>query len=182
MMFRSLFSFGILTSIMVLPTAAHAYITPEELLYEDDFSLRFLDEPPSRREIQAAAARQAAESAARREAEQESAFGGSSSSASSITPVIDPADDDLHGAAPVEPTGDSTLTPEELRDQRALERIRDNAAQESYEAQLRALGMDETLHSGAPLSDTGPATWIVSFVVIAAMALTFKKVRSLEKR
>lgn len=75
---------------------------------------------------------------------------------------------------------DSSLTTEELREQRLLERIR----QQQLDAQRSwaAMGGQETLHSGAPLSETGPATVLLVLAVAGAIGETWRRVRRAERQ
>lgn len=169
MMSRFLLAGLTLIGSVMLPLAAHAYMSPEEVLYEEGTSGRFVPPPPSKRETADRKAAQQEQSAQRRAREQAAAFGSGSSMQSSSQAA--------HEAAP-EPTDVTdepvTLTPEQMRDQRILDRIK--------EAQLRAAfgGDDETLHGGAPLSETGPATVLITLAIAGAIGETWRRVRKAE--
>ena len=190
MMYRFLITGGIALSTLLQPVMAHAYATPEDVLNDESFNIQFYDPPPSRRSIQDAAERQAQESAERRAAEQEAYFQAQQASSS---PATD-GDEELHGAAGAE---DQTLqeildrlntlddgqnNPRQASDERALARIRAQHDQDALEAQLRALGLSETLHSGAPLTaDTGPASFLAFAAIALAVLLTLRTVWKQEK-
>jgi hypothetical protein len=190
MMFKYLSTTGALLSLALLPLTAQAYITPEEELDEGTYSTRFYEEPP--RDTQAAFEEQQRISAERREAE-----------LNAIKPQPEP--EEMHEAAPEEEQTDldkmielikllqsqneSENTPEPAPSsldpvtQRLLLRIeaqRDAAERASLIQSL--LGEDgETLHSGAPLADTGPATVLVVLAVAGAVAETWRRVRKTER-
>ena len=48
MMFRFLLTAVVLASSVLQPLVAHAYITPEEALDDDSFTIRFYEPPPTR--------------------------------------------------------------------------------------------------------------------------------------
>lgn len=159
-----------LTALLV-PTMAGAYMTPEEVLMNQD-NLQYFTPPPSPRNTEAIQAAQQASAAARREREQEALFGVSSSSAASIAPTT--------SSAPAATTNEpvSTLTTEE---QRILERVRTQQLNAEIDERVRVLVSQQGLHSGAPLSDTGPETILVGFVLAGAGLWTVWKAKRMER-
>lgn len=199
MMSTYLFAAGMIGSLM-MPLAAHAYVMPEEVLDEGDFSTRFFEPPPSRRDMEAVAEEQRLRSAQRREAEQ-----------AAIMPQPEPTEEVMRGAAPEQSMSDSDIqklidaiqqlqesgnssaaetdsvpSSENMRDQRALERIKvqreaaEAAEREAYYRMLVGDSTKEALHSGAPLSETGPATVLITLAIAGAIAETYRRVRKSE--
>jgi hypothetical protein len=194
MMIRALLSAGILTSSILMPVAAYAYTTPDEVLDDDTFSARFFEAPPSRRNIADVLREQELRSAQRRQEEQ--------SKLVKIQPESD--DDSMHAAAPEnsgplndediqaliealnnsaddeddktddEDEDDEDLEGEELRDARILARVKNRDSLYADNG--------EPLHSGAPLADTGPATILIAVAVVGAIGETWRRVRKMEKK
>jgi hypothetical protein len=210
MMFRFLLATATVLSSIIMPMSAHAYLTPDEVLDDEDYSTRFYDPPPSRRENQALAAEREREAAERREAELDALYEQQNPSSEPMRGAAPDENDgeetdidalikaleeynNTHGAAPdAEPTDEGTtggsgseqMTPEELRDARLLARLRNREIAEDnarYDAWLAAQGGDDALRSGAPLSDTGPTTVIVLLAVTAAVGETWRRVRKAER-
>jgi len=212
MMSRFLLTAGILASSVLSPLTAHAYLPPEDVLNDDDFSATYYSPPPSQREIDAVMEAQRERSAARREAEQaalqkegedpeddelhsaaDDEEEDDDEAASDLEALIEALqglqedDDDLHGAAGEEEEDNtSALTTEELREQRLLERIRQQQLDAQRAAQYgwmtAGLGAGETLHSGAPLSETGPATVLIVLAIAGAIGETWRRVRKAERK
>lgn len=174
-------------ALLVMPTGALAYMTPEEVLTSDE-NARFFDPPPNQRNTRAIADAQASSAAARRAAEQEALFGNSSSAA---------ADEELHGAAPDE--SDDELLQQLLdqlseqgaaddtsalsaADQRILDRVRDRQLELQIEQQAQVLASQQSLHGGAPLSDTGMGTTIAIATLAGAGFWTLWRARKMEKQ
>ncbi len=196
MMFRKLFATVLLATIVAIPLTADAYMSPEDVMDDENLTTQFFAPPPSRRTVQDVLRRQQELSAMRREAElalvkpQPKAEANvaandpePASSGSDIDKLIQLIqllqDEDSHSAAPAEENPDSGLS---VTDERLLERIRARQEAASRAAMIQALlGDDAVLHSGAPLSDTGP----MSFVAVALMGLavceTWRRVRKAEK-
>lgn len=192
MMSSLLLAIVTLLSVAAMPHTAHAYLEPDDVLYDDDFSLRFFDPPPSARETQAIAEQQRLNSARRREEAQ-----------AALLAEQEAEKEETHAAAPEEggeeeaDAGELEALLEALQrlqeeqdgganaagtttaeEDRLLERLRDREEQEAREAWLHSFG-GETLHSGAPLTDTGPATVILTLVVAGAIGETWRRVRKM---
>lgn len=198
MMFRPLLTIVTLMSVVAMPLTAHAYLTPDDVLYEDDFSARFFEPPPSKRTLSSVVEQQQMRSAQRREAE-----------LAALNEPEPEEEETMHGAAPEEESSGSggggggsgdydelldalerlqnmqnnaatTTTTRDAEDERLLQRLRDREAQENREAWTQAFG-GETLRSGAPLSETGPATVLVTLLIAGAIGETWRRVRKAEK-
>lgn len=186
MMRRLLLSLALLGSGIVIPMTAAAYVGPEEMLDDGDFSTRFLDPPPSSpREYERIAKEQEAESAALRAAAREKII---------AERLVDQAvaevetKDAVHAAAGEEPGLQSVISAtdgdetESLRDARILERVKAQQEVNRLQAQLQWLTQTQSLHSGAPLmSDTGPATVGAVLLLIGTVAIVLGRVRKMEK-
>lgn len=147
-----------LTAFLILAVPhAHAYVTPEQMFSDDQI---FVEPPPNARNAKAARAAQDAQ----HDAQQSSAV-AEPDEENDVPATIDTIDD-LHGAAEDEQT-EPTLTADERRDQRILDRIDNNTV-------LHAAG-SETLHSGAPLADTGMGTIIAMLAGACAIGFTLRK-------
>lgn len=197
MMHPTLLTIATLVSVAASPLTAHAYLTPDDVLYEGDFSARFFEPPPSKRELESIVEQQQKVSADRRAAEQ-----------AALNQTEEP-DEEMRPAAPdEEPAGDGEMSdldalldalerlqeiqngaesPSEsvrnAEEERLLRRIqmREAASDEaSYQAWLNSIG-GETLRSGAPLSETGPATVLVTLAVAAAVGETWRRVRKADR-
>lgn len=176
-MHRALATAGILISTLLLPAAAHAYVTPEELLDAGELSTRFFDPPPSKRDLEAIVEQQNQAAAERRQAELEAAMRESGALQDTQDPMTE---EDLHGAAPDEPTISDPMSDTSglsLEDQRLLERIKERQEADARAAAYQDLfSGDEALHSGAPLADTGPAAILMGIAVAGAVGETMRRV------
>ncbi len=167
---------GLALTALLIPTMAGAYTSPEEVLSSDQ-NIGFYNPPPKPRDAEAIQARQQAEANARRDAEQQKLL---AEGASSEAPV---EDDSLHGAAassaaPV--VVQSGLTTEE---QRILDRVKAQQAEADIQTRVNAvLASQQSLHSGAPLSDTGPGSILIGFLLAGAGIWTLWKAKRLEMR
>lgn len=188
----------------LLPQAASAYVLPEEVLDEATTGVRFFDPPPAARHVVDIQREQAERSAARRQAALDALRGESSSSAAAEEPEATETgeEEQTTGGASIDPAQlenvlnaleelqnkEATVTEEDERDARTLQRIRlqqEQArirAQVAEEMRLARESDGETLHSGAPLADTGPATLLAAMAVLAAVIVTLRWVRGMEKR
>lgn len=195
MMLRSLTTTGLLLSLVLMPLSAEAYITPEEALNQDTLSTRFLPPPPTLSEIPSVIEQQRLNSELRRQAALDAIKPHSSSSASS---------EDLHGAAPAQDQTDLDKMIELIKlvqsgqsssgspgntgagldpvTQRLLIRVQAQQAQAERDALIQSLvGQDgQTLHSGAPLTSSGPATILIALAAVGAIAETWRRVRKTE--
>ncbi len=167
------------TILLLLPTLAAAYVTPEESLYPAAGYNNLLA-PPSHRNSGDRIDEQEQTTRERREAEWQAAYdaqhpkssAASSSRASSVASEATLEDvlsslkdsiDDLksgkHPAADKDPGFDNGMTID------------------SWENPSQG-GSEEVLHSGAPLTPTGPGTWVAVAALIATVGWTLWKVRN----
>lgn len=158
---------------LLVPSMAAAYTSPEDVLNSDE-NWQYFTPPPRSRDAEAIQEAQQASAAARREREQAALFMKSSSSSSSAA-----SDDPV--AAPVSSASgqQSSFTTEE---QRILERVRTQQLNAEIDERVRVLVSQQGLHSGAPLSDTGPGTILAGFVLAGAGLWTIWKARRLEAK
>ena len=192
MMTSTLLSIGILASMLVAPQSALAYLSPDDALYDDSF--RFFEPPPSTRETGQRAATQREASAERRERELQAAIEESRQAREAAAQSSAASDDDsLRGAAPeqgstnndseqldqilqqLEELQDQQSTPEARREQRILERIATEQQSDLRGAATLHYGNNEPLRSGAPLTDTGPASTIAALLTAAAGLWTVRR-------
>ncbi|HVW66449.1 MAG TPA: hypothetical protein VHA78_01825 [Candidatus Peribacteraceae bacterium] len=179
---------GLCLLTIVLPSTALAYLSPEEVLTSPQNQMYF-DPPPSPRDTAAVQAQQQSSDAALR-AEQQAALVSSSSSSA----VAQSSSEDLHGAAPDQNSqlqqlidalnaqnSGSNQSEQDLVNQRILARIKANqlAAQSQIDAQ--AIASQQSLHSGAPLAQSGPGLDLVLGVLAIAGVWTFWRARRMEK-
>lgn len=196
----TLLSIGMMLTGVALPLQVAAYVPPEDVLDDEEFNIsQYFTPPPSAREAEAVWDAQNSSAAARRAAEQQALYDAQH-------PQEEP--ETMHGAAPAteddmgpewealikalealsqdEADNSAQLSAEELRNQRILNRIEVQQAQAEYQAQLQALGLvggnDETLHSGAPLSETGPAAVLTVLAIAGALGVTMRRVHTANKR
>lgn len=127
MMFQKLFTTVLCAIVVTLPLTANAYMSPEDVLDDENLTTQFFEPPPSRRSIPDVLKRQQELSAMRREAEL--ALVKPQPAAEEEVATNDPApessgndidkliqliqllqDENVHGAAPVEGNVDSGLT------------------------------------------------------------------------
>ncbi len=200
MMSKLLLSIAYTLSSAFLPLTAHAYLTPDQVLDDEDYSARFYEPPPSKREINDVVRKQQEASAARRQAEwdaahpeeetheaapDEEATNEEPSDIEDLIKALEQYNNDQAAAEDTEDDGDSVvLTAGEKRDLRLVERLRDRQMTESddrYTAWLATQGGGKTLHSGAPLTGTGPATVLVTLAIAAAIGETWRRVRKADK-
>lgn len=185
---------------LCLPMTAHAYLTPDEVLNEGDFSTRFYEPPPSKREVEERVEEQQERSAERREAEQAALQGDdeeepthgaapdeSSDSDSDFDEFMEAFqewqdmqngdDEPTHDAAPDEPVDADAV------EQRLLNRLRErdeDGRAAAYEAWI--MGQQGQTHGGAPLSQTGPATVVAVIIGALAIGETWRRVRKMDRR
>lgn len=192
MMTSFLLSAGILLASMMLPLSAHAYVSPEEALYDDSY--RFFEPPPSTRETKERAAAQRETSAERRERELQAAIEESKQAQEPTIAATDDEDEPLYGAAPTDASSpqleeifqelqelkELQNSPEARAQRRLLERIEQSRLEDDLRsaASLHVPGYGEPLRSGAPLADTGPATVIGAVVIGAAGLWTWRRARN----
>ncbi len=190
MMIRHLLLTGLLLAGTASPLTAEAYLEPEDVLDDESLTTRFFAPPPSNRETADQVRKQQEESAARRAAEQEA-----------LKPKPEqPDEEELHGAAPEEEdqadlealikalqelqgaSSSSAATGNDAVNQRLLERVQARQAAEQRAALLQQLlGNDQTMHSGAPLSDTGPAAVLTVLAMAGAVGETWRRVRKAQR-
>lgn len=164
-------------STLFIPSIALAYTTPEEVLNGGGFPPLYTMNPGMTNDERVAA--QQASAAAWRDSEQQKNYDAQHPAAPAApAPAADQSSSkgeldkmlevlqalkEVNGGA----TQTGPLSDEQLRAQRTLARVQQNQLQAQLNAQI--LASQETLHSGAPLADSGPATWI-AFVLMAGAA------------
>lgn len=178
-----------LSLALMLPMQAHAYLSPEDVLYDD--SGIYVAPPPNARSAADVQRAQQERSAARRQAEWEALFADQ-----------EDEEEPVHAAAPEEPAEEDEQTQleailqklseleeaensdESRREERILERIEEEQLRQRYGLSNggQVLGGNEVLHSGAPLSDTGPGLILSLVTLLGASAWTLWKARKLEAR
>lgn len=195
MMLRNLFTTVLFATVAAIPLTASAYISPEDVLDDENMTTQFFEPPPSRREIQDILKRQQELSALRREAEltlvkpqpaaeaevvaSDPEPASSGNDIDKLIQLIQLLQEDGHSAAPEEQGSDSGLS---VTDERLLERIHARQEAASREAMIQALlGDDATLHSGAPLTDSGPMSYVAVALMGLAVCETWRRVRKAEK-
>lgn len=195
-MIRHLAATGTLLSLVLSPAVALAYVTPDEGLNDDTLTTRFFAEPPSKRDIEDIQKQQQLTSAERRAAELKA-----------VMPQPAQAPEELHSAAPEEPQSDldkmieliqllqnnqaqsQPTTQTDARaeldpvSQRLLIRAEAQAAAAERAALIQSIvgSNEESLHSGAPLAESGPATVLTVLALAAAGAETWRRARKTEK-
>lgn len=201
MMYRPLSTTGLLIAVFMLPLHALAYVTPEDALNDKTYTTRFYDPPPS---IRGGVDRQTAQqvlSAERRDAElnkvkpkAEAEPLHSAAPAESTATDIDKMIELIKLLQSDAKTGTSvhTETPVQKEDARAAldpvsQRLLLRAEAQHTTAERAALVQslvgdttNNTLHSGAPLADSGPATVFVTLAIVGAVGETLRRVRKKE--
>lgn len=196
MMFQKLSTTVLLATVVAMPLTADAYMSPEDVMNDENMTTQFFAPPPSRRTIQDVLRRQQELSALRREAELALVKPQPAAEAEVVATEPEPAssgndidkliqliqllqNEDGHSAAPDEEGTDSGLS---ITDERLLERIHARQEAASRQAMIQALlGEDTTMHSGAPLSDTGPMSYVAVALMGLAVCETWRRVRKAEK-
>lgn len=196
MMFQKLFTTVLCATVAAIPLTAEAYISPEEVLDDESLTTQFFLPPPSKRDTSDIQKRQQELSAMRREAELALVKPQTQTEAEVVAnnPEPEAAGSDIdkliqliqllqdeggHSAAPDQEDADSGLS---TTDERLLERIHARQEAASRQAMIQALlGDEETLHSGAPLSDTGPMSYVAVALMGLAVCETWRRVRKAEK-
>lgn len=177
MMRRLLLTTATIALGSLLPLQGLAYEPPEDVLFqpEDETQGFILQPPPSRREINSVVEEQQRRSAQRR-AQQQQALVNQSSSAATAEEEEE-AEGDVEVPAELEEilrSLEEEITSLREENESAEARRRDrivgriDANQDTLHGAAPAFEMDETMHSGAPLADTGPADW--AWVVLLAGA------------
>lgn len=187
-------SFIVSLALLLTPGVAHAYVSPEEVLYSPEFT-----PPPTSRGAEERVEAQRNAAAAHRAAQLETLHGaaGSDANEDGIT-GLDPDFTDIqeileflrqqendvtpdptqYGSAPDEEAipvdEENELTRRERLVERVADRIERNADQAIYQ-QLHGAAPMETLHSGAPLSRTGPGLLLVGTALLAGAGLTLRR-------
>ncbi len=171
----------IILTLLVLasfaPLPAQAYLTPEEVLEEEDF----VAPPPNARGAKAARAAQEAEYEARMAADEGITTEEETEEDDGWTPGGDTIDD-LHGSADEEEVIDwdtDDASAEERHAARVLDRVErtrlDNMARgEEVILHGSAPGEQEQLHGGAPLAPTGMGTIAAVLTVALAVGITLR--------
>lgn len=193
MMNRPLSTIGLLIAV-VLPVHALAYVAPEDALNDKTYTTRFYDPPPTQRDTNDRQAEQQRISAERRDAE-----------LAKIKPVAE--EEPMHAAAPTKDTATdidtmielmhllqgntNTQAPVTTEDARVsldpvTKRLLIRAEAQHAAAERASLiqsimgSTNGTLHSGAPLADTGPTTVFITLAIVGAVGETLRRVRKKE--
>ncbi len=161
----------LLALALFAPLPAHAYLTPEEVLEEEDL----VAPPPNARGAAAARAAQEAEYDAR--AAEEAATEEDTANDNGVPDGN--TIDDLHGSADEEEmidweSDDAGLNAEERRDERVLDRVERNRLDDQGVI-LHGSATDEPLHGGAPLAPTGSGTIVAVLLIAGAIGYTLRK-------
>jgi hypothetical protein len=180
-------TFVIMLIASAMTPMAHAYLTPDEVIFNDEFLY-----PPKPSEARERVRLQNARSTAEREriyaelaAERQAS---SSSAATTNTADAGEASDILEhlseivaalqqqgGVSTFQPADESiedAMTPEERRRERLFERLE---ARDEEQLHASAWYEFERLHSGAPLAGTGSGTVVVIMVLALAAIWTIRK-------
>ena len=171
MSLRILFLISSLLTLLSFPLPVVGYQSPEEVFANDQSYIQFLP-PPSRREVDARIAEQQRVSAERRQNEYDQLF-GKNAAQEETTHAAAPEGNDM--AAPTDETGggedaQKTASEDTVRDKllgRLLQRLERGDA-----ATPLQVPSDETLHSGAPLIDTGLGTMAGITLLLGAVVWT----------
>lgn len=148
-----------LSLLAISPVQTLAYVTPEEVLFENDFFF-----PPTNRDADERVAAQEKERVAR-------LFERQQKELAERNPEQDsPLDEVLASLADAIKSIDrnGALTPDQRQDVRLLERI--ERRQQSASPQV--------LNSGAPLTPTGAGTFIAIGAIVSAAIWTLKRARN----
>lgn len=170
----------IILTLLVLasfaPLSAQAYLTPEEVLEQENF----VAPPPNARGAKAARAAQEAEYDARMAADENITAEEEAEEDDGWTPGSNTMND-LRGSADDEEVIDwdtDDETAEERHAARVLDRVErtrlDNMAH-GGEAILRGSAPDEPLHGGSPLAPTGMGTIAAVLTIALAIGITLRK-------
>jgi len=163
----------ILVLATVTPIPAYAYLTPEEVLQNEDF----VTPPPNARGAKAARAAQEAQYDARA-AEEAAATDAQTGTDTNQAPANGTVDD-LRGSAPEEETIDwttDTQTAQQRYDERVLQRVERNRLNGTAggEVILHGSASDEPLHGGAPLAPTGMGTIVAVLAIVGSVIVTLR--------
>ena len=169
-----------LTVLMLVPTMAQAYFTPEDVLLSKEFFL-----PPSKREADSRIARQLKDSKERREAEQELIFSLQQPEDTLTQPsdITDQLTDDevLKPAAPEQPILSQqdqdilrTVHLIQDREDRLIDRVyaNQNVLQHLSAGGIQLGPNGEILHGGAPLAPTGAGGILTAITMVGAVGYT----------
>lgn len=158
----------------MLPAAAGAYMTAEDVLLNSDFYL-----PPSMRESEDRIARQSAVSAERRTREQEESFVHAAAPEEIPAEETDEGWEEEENTETEETAGLSGSDLELLRTIRLLDRITDRQRVLQYGAPQA----NDVLHGGAPaLAPTGAGAWLAATTMIGAVAWTMRRAKRSERQ
>jgi|CXWL01.1.fsa_nt_gi hypothetical protein len=175
------------------PVAAMAvYTSPEEVLSSSE-NFRYFNPPPNPRDLQAIQLYQQAQIAAHR-AEVQAALPKEGEFAESSEANTEPDPTPAHEAAPAIDQNallqmlinqlapkQEEVAPESTIDDRILDRLRQQQLLADYNAEAARLAGLQPLHSGAPLTESGPGTIAALVVLSGAAYWTFRKARKMEK-
>lgn len=148
-----------LSLLALSPITTSAYVTPEEVLFQNDFFF-----PPTTRDAQKRVDAQKKERLADfLERQQQDLTERNPEEPPTLEEVL------ASLAAAIESINKGTATPDEKRDVRLLERI-----------ERRQTSLPQTLNSGAPLAPTGAGTFIATGAIAAAAMWTLWRARRMQ--
>jgi len=178
---------GLSLLILVAPVTAHAYLTPEQVLLQDAF-LHGFSPPPSTRQTETRRDLQQETSAERRAREQAEYFAAQRPAEPTFAAAdeedVRPAASDeveallLQLQASLDELSGEEKTPDQLREERLLERIAARQGEILRGAADDGKGVLEG--KGKGLTDTGPGLFAALGVLLAAAGWTLFRVRSAE--
>ena len=181
---KTYFLIGVTALALMHPLVAGAYVSPEDVLLQDSFMNNFTP-PPSARTAAARTAEQDRLALQQRQAAQAAYFssqhaaaaatssstagqaGSASSTNADLQDVLNSLQQTIDGLR-----GDQN-TEEAKRTARLLGRIQDNQ---------QSLSGDATMHSGAPLTSSGPATIFTIALLGGAMLYTMRRAKGSEQQ
>ncbi|MBI3336715.1 hypothetical protein HYZ98_04090 [Candidatus Peregrinibacteria bacterium] len=148
------------TALITLhPVTTYAYVTPEEVLFQNDFFF-----PPTNRNADERAR-------AREEERLENLSQRQQKDLAERNPTKSPSLEEVLAslADAIESIDNRTASPDEKRDVRVLDRI-----------ERRQASVPQTLNSGAPLAPTGTGTFIATGTIVAAALWTLRRARRMQ--
>lgn len=172
-----------------LPSVAHAYLNPYDVLLSQDLLL-----PASSREAEARIARQQRESERRREEEFNAVFDEQHPEVPEVVFEENSSEEVFRAAAPeVAGADDQYVDREFLSLMRTLERVKQNQTETALRQQALAMLEAEGFHSGAPLggkgflqtnssnlAPTGAGTVVAFLVMLIAIGWTWRRLNKAE--
>lgn len=162
----------VLGLLLMPPATVLAYATPEEVLFPSaGFNTNMM--PPSERQTGNVFDAQQEQTAARRQAEWQAAYdaqhpkSASSAAASSTSskPTLEDVLSSLKDSIDSIKNGGDSRGAAPAQD----EHMDTSMTIGSWEDPTRSSGQEEVLHSGAPLVQTGPGSWVAGLLIVAAI-------------